>query len=273
MGFSEKTKLKPRAPLWLLGFAVVLMLFLLLPVVVILVAGFTNLAAFSSYAVLEALRVSAWTTGLTLLIAVVFGTPVAYLLARYEFFGKPWLDAALDLPLVLPPVVAGLGLLLTFGRNGFLGPGLELAGVQLAFSPAAVVMAQLFVAAPYFIRTVRAGLLQLDTDLENAARVDGASESLVLTKITLPLLRPALLEGAVLTWTRALGEFGATILFAGSLEGLTRTMTLAVYGALESDFAAALVLSGLMSASAFLVLFALRFWGSAPQQAPKQKSN
>jgi molybdate transport system permease protein len=257
MGFSQKT-ISSKAPIWLLVMALVLIVFLLLPVAVILLRGFSSLGAISSNAVLEALRVSAWTTATTLFITVLFGTPVAYLLARFEFFGKQFLDAALDLPLVLPPVVAGLGLLLTFGRNGILGSGLEIAGVQLAFSPAAVVMAQLFVAAPYYIRTVRAGLMQLDSDFENAARVDGANESIVLQKITLPLLKPALLEGIVLTWTRALGEFGATILFAGSLEGSTRTMTLAVYGALESDFSAALVLSGLMSAIAFLVLFVLR---------------
>ena len=254
MGFPKTIK----APLWMLLLGGLLMLFLLLPVVIIIWRGISNLGSLGNSAVLEALKVSAWTTTLTLLITMIFGTPVAFLLARYEFFAKPILDAALDLPLVLPPVVAGLGLLLTFGRNGLLGSGLEIAGIQLAFSPAAVVMAQLFVAAPYFIRTVRAGLVQLDTDFENAARVDGASESIVLQRITLPLLRPALLEGAVLTWTRALGEFGATILFAGSLEGSTRTMTLAVYGALESDFEAALVLSGLMAVLAFVVLFWLR---------------
>ncbi len=257
MGIYQKT-LKLKAPFWMLLLALALVLFLLLPVGVILLRGLSSLGALSGFAVLEALRVSAFTTSLTLLITVVFGIPVAFLLARFDFIGKPILDAALDLPLVLPPVVAGLGLLLTFGRNGLLGPGLELAGVQIAFSATAVVMAQLFVAAPYFIRTVRASLMQLDPDLENAARVDGASENIVLQRITLPLLRSALLEGAVLTWTRALGEFGATILFAGSLEGSTRTMTLAVYGALDSDFAAALVLSGLMAVLAFLLLFILR---------------
>ncbi len=262
MGIYQKT-LKAKAPIWMLIFAAALVLFLLVPVGVILWHGLSSLGALSSLAVLEALRVSAWTTMITLFITIIFGTPVAFLLARFDFFGKPVLDAALDLPLVLPPVVAGLGLLLTFGRNGLLGSGLELAGVQIAFSSTAVIMAQLFVAAPYFIRTVRAGLMQLDPDLENAARVDGANETIVLQRITLPLLRPALLEGAVLTWTRALGEFGATILFAGSLEGSTRTMTLAVYGALESDFAAALVLSGLMAVLAFVLLFLLRTWGKS----------
>ncbi len=251
-------KTSSRVPLWLLLPAIMLIFFLLIPVATILWQALSNLRSFSSQGVLEALRVSAITTSIAVLITLLFGTPVAFLLARYNFWGKAVLDAALDLPLVLPPIVAGLGLLLAFGRNGLLGNGLELAGVQLAFSPAAVVMAQLFVAAPYYIRTVRAGLTQLEPDLENAARVDGANEQLVLQKITLPLLRPALLEGIVLTWTRALGEFGATILFAGSLEGSTRTMTLAVYSALESDYEAALAISGLMAVLAFLALFALR---------------
>jgi molybdate transport system permease protein len=218
----------------------------------------SSLPSLASVAVLEALRVSVWTTLTTLGIAVLLGTPLAFLLARYNFWGKNVLDALLDLPLVLPPVVAGLGLLLTFGRNGLLGAPLELAGVQLAFSPTAVVLAQLFVAAPYYIRTVRAGIMHLEPDFENAARVDGATELEVLRFVTLPLLRPSLLEGSVLTWTRALGEFGATILFAGSLEGSTRTMTLAVYGALESDLSAAYVLSGMMALVAFLVLYLLR---------------
>jgi molybdate transport system permease protein len=254
MGFSQA--LKP--PLWLLVLALLMVAFLLLPVLVIIWFGVLSAAALGSAAVLDALTISAWTTLATVTITVVLGTPLAFLLARYQFWGKNVLDAALDLPLVLPPVVAGLGLLLTFGRNGLLGAPLELAGVQLAFSPAAVVLSQLFVAAPYYIRTLRAGIVQLEPDFENAARVDGASELKVMAFVTLPLLRPSLLEGAVLTWTRALGEFGATILFAGSLEGSTRTMTLAVYGALESDLAAAYVLSGLMALLAFLVLYWLR---------------
>ena len=134
MGFSQKT-INTKAPAWLLMMALLLIVFLLFPVVVILLRGFLSLGSISSSAVLEALRVSAWTTATTVVITIFFGTPVAYLLARFEFFGKQVLDAALDLPLVLPPVVAGLGLLLTFGRNGFLGSGLEMAGVQLAFSP------------------------------------------------------------------------------------------------------------------------------------------
>ena len=241
-----------------------MVVFLLLPVAVILwrasSAGFSG--GFNTQVVLEALKVSAQTTFVTLLITVIFGTPIAYGLARYEFPGKSILDALLDLPIVLPPVVAGLGLLLTFGRNGLLGPGLQLAQLELAFSPAAVVMAQLFVAGPYFIRAARVGFAAVDSDIISAGLVDGASPLIAFWRITWPLSQGAILEGLVLSWTRALGEFGATILFAGSLAGRTRTMTLAIYGTLESDLDAALVLAGLMSVIAFGALLLLRIFGS-----------
>ena len=237
-----------------------LVTFLLLPVAVIVWRGgvAASNGGFSSPAVLSALTVSAQTTLLTLLIAVVLGTPVAYVLARFDFRGKSLLDALLDLPIVLPPVVAGLGLLLTFGRNGLLGDGIRLANIELAFSPAAVVMAQLFVAAPYFIRAARVGFQSIESDVLSAALTDGATPLQAFCYVTWPLSRAALLEGAVLTWTRALGEFGATILFAGSLEGKTRTITLGIYSALESDLDAALTLAGLMAVLAFVVLFAFR---------------
>ncbi len=237
-----------------------LVTFLLLPVAVIVWRGAVAATGggFSSPAVLSALTVSAQTTLLTLLIAVLLGTPIAYGLARFDFWGKSLLDALLDLPIVLPPVVAGLGLLLTFGRNGLLGDGIRLANIELAFSPAAVVMAQLFVAAPYFIRAARVGFASVEPDIVSAALTDGATPLQAFWYVTWPLSRTALLEGAVLTWTRALGEFGATILFAGSLEGRTRTITLGIYSALESDLDAALTLAGGMAVLAFVVLFAFR---------------
>jgi molybdate transport system permease protein len=246
------------------GLGLLLTAFLLLPVAVILWRGASAglSGALSSPAVLAALRVSAVTTFVTLALAVILGTPIAYTLARYSFPGKRFLDALLDLPIVLPPVVAGLGLLLTFGRNGLLGPGIQLAGLEIAFSPAAVVLAQLFVAGPYFIRAARAGFETVDREIVGAALVDGATPWEAFRFVTWPLAWAALLEGMVLCWTRALGEFGATILFAGSLEGRTRTMTLAVYGALESDLEAALVLAGLMTVAAFVVLFAFRALGT-----------
>ncbi len=237
-----------------------LVTFLLLPVAVIVWRGVSAATSggFSSPAVLAALMVSAQTTLVTLVIAVTLGTPIAYGLARIDFAGKALLDALLDLPIVLPPVVAGLGLLLTFGRNGLLGDGIKLANIELAFSPAAVVMAQLFVAAPYFIRAARVGFAGVEPDIVSAALTDGATPLQAFLYVTWPLSRLALLEGAVLAWTRALGEFGATILFAGSLEGRTRTITLGIYSALESDLDAALTLAGGMAVLAFVVLFAFR---------------
>ena len=247
----------PALPLLLGG---VLVLFLVLPVLVLLTRGLTSSfwPTLQSPAVLDALRVSLLTTGITLLLTVLLVTPVAWLLARFEFAGKNVLDTLLDLPIVLPPVVAGVGLLLTFGRQGLLGPPLQLAGISLAFSGAAVVLAQLFVSAPFYLRTAKAGFAAVEREVEEAARTDGAGRWDVFRFITWPLAFPFLLEGLVLTWARALGEFGATILFAGSLQGKTRTITLAIYAALESELAPALVLSAIMVLVAFTVLLVVR---------------
>jgi len=247
----------PPLPIFL---SVVMASFLLLPTVVLLLRGLTVQfwPTLASRAVTDALRVSLLTTGVTLLLTVLLVTPVAYLLARYRFPGRTVLDTLLDLPIVLPPVVAGVGLLLTFGRAGLLGPPLELAGISLAFSPAAVVIAQLFTSAPFYLRTAKAGFGAVDRDAESAARTDGADGWAVFRFITWPLAFPFLLEGLVLTWARALGEFGATVLFAGSLQGNTRTITLAIYSALESDLAPALALSAVMVLLSFGVLLAVR---------------
>lgn len=233
---------------------------LLLPVLTLLVHSLTPQPwrAIQHPTVLEALRVSAATTFSSLGLTLLLGTPLAYLLARRTFWGKAWLESLLDLPLVLPPVVAGVALLLTFGRAGWLGQPLELVGVNLAFTPAAVVLAQLFTSAPFYVRTARAGFSAFDPDTEAAAQVDGASLWETWRFITLPLALPFLVEGAILAWARSLGEFGATLLFAGSLAGQTQTVPLAIYAALESDLAPALVLSALMVVLAFGTLLLLR---------------
>ncbi|WP_369409264.1 ABC transporter permease [Deinococcus arboris] len=238
----------------------VLVAFLVLPVLALLVRGVRPdfLPTVQSPAVQDALRVSLLTTGCTLALVVGLVTPVAWVLARFEFPGKAALETLLDLPIVLPPVVAGVGLLLVFGRQGLLGPPLELAGIRVAFSPAAVVLAQLFVSAPFYLRTAKAGFLAVEPEVEDAARTDGAGRWAVFRLITWPLAFPFLFEGLVLAWARAVGEFGATILFAGSLQGQTRTITLAIYGALESDLAPALVLSAVMVAVAFALLLLVR---------------
>ena len=208
--------------------------------------------------VLEALRLSGLTTLLTLTLAIALGTPTAYLLARRDFPGRALLDSLIELPMVLPPAVAGIGLLMAFGRRGVLGPALAGLGVTLGFTTAAVVLAQLFVATPFYVRAARAGFRVIDRELEEAARTMGASEWETFRHVTVPLALPSLLGGAVMCWARALGEFGATIMFAGSFEGRTQTMPLAIYGALESDLDAALALSAILVVASFAVLAALR---------------
>ena len=209
-------------------------------------------------AVVEALRLSLLTTGLSMVLTLLLGTPVAYLLARYRFPGYRILDTLLDLPVVLPPVVAGVSLLLVFGRRGVLGAYLSSLGINLAFTTSAVVLAQLFVAAPLYIRAMKAGFAGVPTRLEAVSLTLGRGRWSTFWRVTWPLTRPYLIEGLVLAWARALGEFGATIVFAGSLAGRTRTMPLAIYAALESDLEAALALSALLAITAFVLLFAFR---------------
>ena len=254
--------MRRRPPALPVVLGVLLVLFLLLPTAAVLWRGASFWHLLSGPVALSALKVSAWTSLSATLLAALLGTPVAYLLARYRFPFRTALDTLLDLPIVLPPVVAGLGLLLAFGRRGLLGPPLELAGVSLAFSPAAVVLAALFTSAPYYLRAAKSGFGAVDPDIEAAARTDGAGTRAVFWRVTLPLAWPFLLEGLILTWARALGEFGATILFAGSLTGTTRTVPLAIYAALESDLGPALALASVMVVFAYALLFAVRAAGS-----------
>jgi molybdate transport system permease protein len=210
--------------------------------------------------VFEALRLSLATTLGVLVLALALGTPLALLLARRRFRGIGVLDSLVDLPIVLPPAVAGLALLLTFGRRGLLGTPLSAIGIELPFTTAAVVLASLFVAAPFYVRAARSGFLAVPPELEEAARVEGASEWQVFRFVTLPVSAPALFGGAILCWARALGEFGATIMFAGQFMGRTQTMPLAIYAALESDLDAAIGLSVLLLAISFGLLVLFRRW-------------
>ncbi|MEZ4381757.1 MAG: ABC transporter permease [Nannocystaceae bacterium] len=191
-------------------------------------------------------------------VALLLGLPLAYLLARVDFAGKSLLRGLVALPMVLPPVVGGLALLLTFGRRGLLGAPLEALGVALPFTTAGTIVAVTFVCAPFLILSLEAGLLAIDPRLEDAAATLGADRLRILRTVTLPLLRPALASGLALAWARALGEFGATITFAGNLEGTTRTMPLAIYTALQVDPPAAIALGILLLALALVVLVALR---------------
>ena len=208
--------------------------------------------------VTQALRLSLITSLSSLLLAIIFGTPVAYLLARYRFRGARMVETLIDLPMVLPPTVAGVALLMAFGRRGLLGPWLTLAGLQIGFSTTAVILAQSFVCLPFYIRAAQAGFRSVDPELERVAYTLGVSPLRTFWRVTVPLALPALLSGGVMAWARALGEFGATIMFAGNLRGRTQTMPLAIYLAMESDLPAALALSTLLIVVSFSVLLSVR---------------
>jgi molybdate transport system permease protein len=208
--------------------------------------------------VFQALQLSLLTTTLSALVAVLFGLPVAYILARADFPGRKLLETLVTLPTVLPPVVAGIALLLAFGRVGLFGRYLDMLGITIPFTTVAVVMAQTFVAAPFFINSTKAGLEQLDKRYEMAAYTLRASPFYAFRRVVLPLIRPALLSGIGLSWARALGEFGATITFAGNFPGTTQTMPIAVYIASESDLDKSIALSVVLLAVSFAILLALR---------------
>jgi molybdate transport system permease protein len=207
---------------------------------------------------LKALRLSALTSLITVGLAILFGTPLAYMLARWKFRFKPWLEVLIDLPVVLPPSVAGLALLIAFGRQGIFGFALNRIGISLPFTTAAVVIAQVFVASPLYVRAARIGFTEIAIPLEEAAHVEGANQWQLFREVMFPLAGRALASGAILTWTRALGEFGATILFAGNLEGVTQTMPMAIYLGFERSLGVAIALSVLLIAVSTVLLLLTR---------------
>jgi molybdate transport system permease protein len=208
---------------------------------------------------IEALKLSLIASLSATLIALVLGVPLAWIFARAAFPGRSLLRALTTLPMVLPPVVGGIALLLAFGRRGLVGAWLDSAfGITLPFTTAGVVMAETFVAMPFLIITVEAGLRSMDRRYEEAARTLGAKRWTVFTRVTLPLIAPSLFAGAVLCWARALGEFGATITFAGNFPGVTQTMPLGVYLLLETNQEASYILSLLLLLISLVVLVALR---------------
>jgi molybdate transport system permease protein len=206
----------------------------------------------------EALFLSIRTTAISMLIIIAVGTPAAYVLARKEFRGKRAVDSLIDIPAVLPPSAAGIALLLTFGRLGLVGQYLDVFGITVSFTTAAVVIAEVFVAAHFYVRQAAVGFAQVRRDVEEAAMVDGASRLSVFCRVSVPLAFPALLAGAVMAWARALGEFGGTIIFAGSFPGVTQTIPLAIFAARESNFDAAVALSVMVLGFAFTVILVAR---------------
>lgn len=213
----------------------------------------------------QALWLSLGTSAAATLLVVLFGLPVAYLLATREFRAKRVVQTLVELPIVLPPTAAGVGLLLAFGRAGLAGGVLTALGIELPFTTLAVVVAQVFVATPFFISSATAGLAAVERRYTDAAATLGATPAFGFFRVLLPMALPAILAGAAMSWARALGEFGATITFAGNLPGRTQTMPLAVYTALQNDLAAAVALSVLLVILSFTILLGLRFapWGAA----------
>jgi molybdate transport system permease protein len=216
------------------------------------------LANLSKPAVLQAISLSVQTSLVSTSLTVLMGTPVAYLLARRRFALHRVIDTLVDLPVVLPPAVAGVALLMAFGKRGLVGGLLADLGITIAFTTIAVIMAQIFISAPFFIRSAVVGFSAIESELEQAAAIDGANAWQVFRLMTVPLSWTALLSGAVMAWARALGEFGATIIFAGNFPGRTQTMPLAIYMGFEVNLDIALTLSVLLVGCSFAVLMLVK---------------
>jgi molybdate transport system permease protein len=243
-------------PRWLYAPAAIGAAFILLPLAAVVSrvdwANFLDLI--TTEASKDALWLSLRTSGTSTLLCILFGTPMAVVLARTSFPGQGVLRSLVLLPLVLPPVVGGIALLYTFGRRGLLGEELDVLGLQVAFSTTAVVMAQTFVALPFLVVSLEGALRTAGQRYEVVAASLGAGPTTVFRRVTLPLVLPGLLSGAVLAFARSLGEFGATITFAGSLQGVTRTLPLEIYKQRETDVDAAVALSLVLVVVAVIVI-------------------
>jgi molybdate transport system permease protein len=237
-----------------------MLLYLTIPLLVVTVKALDAglLEQLSQPAVTQAIKLSLITTLISVLLMAGLGTPLAYWLARGHVPGRPVIETVLDLPIVLPPAVAGIALLMTFGRRGVFGPLLAQWGINLPFTTIAVVMAQVFVAAPFFIRSAQTGFVSVPRQIEEGASDLGAAGWRVFRHVTFPLAGPALLSGIILSGARALGEFGATILFAGNFIGRTQTMPLAIYQTMESNLDAALAIAAVLVFISFGFLLLLR---------------
>lgn len=251
-------RVRPLAGFFLVGGLGALLL--AIPMVVLLWRGVD--AGFAGYladpSVVAAARLSILTSATSVLVTLLLGTPLAYVLARWSFRHKSVVETIIDLPIVLPPMVAGIGLLLAFGRNGLFGAPLHALGIHLPFTTAAVIFAQAFVSAPLFIRAARLGFAAVRPDLIEAAYTDGATELEIFRHVMLPLASRSMLNGLIMSWARAFGEFGATIIFAGNLQDFTQTMPLVIFTGFETNLGVALSLSLLLILISALILLALR---------------
>jgi len=249
-----------RPPTLLAALAIVGVAFFILPLAGLLARApwQTALGDLTTPEALTALRLSFVVSVAATLLALLLGVPLAWIYARVPFRGRDVVRALTTLPMILPPVVGGVALLFAFGRRGLFGPALDAIGIRLPFTTFGAILAATFVAMPFLVLTVEAGLRSMDRRYEDAARTLGAGRWLVFRRVTLPLIAPSVYAGAVLCWARALGEFGATITFAGNLPGTTQTLPLAVYIALETRPEVAIMLSLVLLAVSLAVLIAMR---------------
>lgn len=259
--FGRVTALLGRAAVW--GIALLMLAFIILPLLAILVraasGGIGSIAELGNQNVVKAVGLSLITTPISMICVILLGLPLAYIIVHYQFPFKRAFNLLIEMPVMMPPVVAGLGLLMAFGRRGLFGPFLEASGVSVPFSTAAVVVAQVFVSAPFFIRAAQSGFQSIPHEMEEAASIDGADKGRIFWSIWLPLSWSHLMKGLVLSWARALGEFGATVLFAGNLSGRIQTMPLLVYSSLENDIYSALWVGLILIGVSLLLLGGVQF--------------
>jgi molybdate transport system permease protein len=234
--------------------------FLTLPIVAIFVDSSPGelLDALGERGALDALWLSLRTTAASLVIILIVGTPAAYLLATRSFRGKAVVVTLVELPLVLPPAVAGIALLAAVGPSGILGGAVDAAGIELALTTAGVVVALTFVASPFYVRQAIAAFASVDRTLLDASRTLGSSEARSFARVMIPAAMPGLAAGTALALGRALGEFGATLMFAGSLQGITQTVPLAIYARFSTEFDSALALSAVLVAVSAAVLLSVK---------------
>ena len=237
-----------------------MLLFLIIPLLALIfrISPRQLLENLTNPIVIQALRLSLSTTFVSLMIIILFGTPLAYSLAKRNFRYQRLVETLVDLPIVMPPAVAGVALLMAFGRRGVFGDVFTFLGINVAFTTAAVILAQVFIAAPFYIKSAAIGFANIEPELEQAASLDGASGWEKFKQIIVPLSWTSLLSGSMLAWARALGEFGATILFAGNFPGRTQTMPLAIYIGFELELSIALTLSVILIGLSFLTLLIIR---------------
>ncbi len=251
---------------------IVYLVFIALPILAVFleIDGNQVGAQLQNSAIIEAIQLSLYTSGIATIISLLLTVPTAYFLVTRKFPGKSIIDTLIDLPIVLPPAVAGVALLLAFAPRGLLGPVFNFFGVTIPGSAVAVVLAQTFVASPFILRAAKTGFENLNPDVINSARILSGSRFRVFFTIILPLSMRGIVSGIVLTWARAIGEFGATIMFAGNLPGITQTMPLAIYSLMSSDPLAGVMLSAILIAISFAVIIAIKVLEQKKFGAKKQ---